>query len=136
MATDATTAARVNTKESSAASEEPKDNPSDHSAHEQHTSSRVIMLLNMVKESELEDPMEYQDIMEDITDTCQKYGKLLSVVIPKKGKNGCGRVFLEYQTAVDAKVCIESLKGRMFNGNVIAAYFFDEAAFEKLEFIK
>ncbi|ETO05824.1 hypothetical protein RFI_31572 [Reticulomyxa filosa] len=71
----------------------------------------------------LEDQKEYQDIMGDIADTCQEYGKLLSIVIPKRGEEGCGRVFLEYQT-------------RTFNNNVITAHFFDEAAFEKSEFGK
>ncbi|ETO21789.1 hypothetical protein RFI_15415 [Reticulomyxa filosa] len=112
-----------------------KGNPND-SANEQYPSSRIILLLNMVKESDLEDQKEYQDIMGDIADTCQEYGKLLSIVIPKRGEEGCGRVFLEYQTVGDAKICVENLEGRTFNNNVIAAHFFDEAAFEKSEFGK
>ncbi|ETO21764.1 U2 small nuclear ribonucleoprotein auxiliary factor 2 [Reticulomyxa filosa] len=92
--------------------------------------SRIILLLNMVQESELEDHKEYLDIKEDIANTCQEYGNLLSIVIPKKGENGCGRVFLEYQSTADAKVCMQNLAGRTFNNHVITTHYFDEAAFK------
>jgi splicing factor U2AF subunit len=45
--------------------------------------TEVLCLLNMINEEELVDDDEYEDILEDITGECGKYGAVKSVEIPR-----------------------------------------------------
>jgi splicing factor U2AF subunit len=45
--------------------------------------TEVLCLLNMINEEELVDDDEYEDILEDITSECGKYGAVKSVEIPR-----------------------------------------------------
>jgi splicing factor U2AF subunit len=60
----------------------------------------ILQLLNMVTESELVDDDEYDDIVADIKDECEKYGAVKSVFIPRpfegvevRGLGKVGRLF-------------------------------------------
>jgi splicing factor U2AF subunit len=45
--------------------------------------TEVLCLMNMVTPEELEDDEEYEDIMEDIKEECNKYGYVVSIEIPR-----------------------------------------------------
>lgn len=58
--------------------------------------TEVLCLLNMVTPDELRDEEEYEDILEDIKEECNKYGVVRSVEIPRPIEGvevpGCGKV--------------------------------------------
>lgn len=58
--------------------------------------TEVLCLLNMVTPDELKDEEEYEDILEDIKEECNKYGVVRSVEIPRPIEGvdvpGCGKV--------------------------------------------
>lgn len=58
--------------------------------------TEVLCLLNMVTPEELRDEEEYEDILEDIKEECNKYGVVRSVEIPRPIEGvevpGCGKV--------------------------------------------
>lgn len=45
--------------------------------------TEVLCLLNMVTEEELVDDDEYEDIVEDVKEECNKYGCVKSIEIPR-----------------------------------------------------
>ena len=45
--------------------------------------TNVLCLLNMVTEDELVDDDEYEEILEDVKDECNKYGMVKSIEIPR-----------------------------------------------------
>lgn len=47
------------------------------------TPSRVVILLNMVTPEELEDEEEYADIVDDIKSECERFGRVISIVVPR-----------------------------------------------------
>ncbi len=99
----------------------------------------------MVTSEELQDDEEYQDIVEDITEECNKFGEVEGVRIPrpvarkqKKGwapetmsaveadqnrrmdeANGVGRVYVMFTSVDAAKKAMEALGGRQFGGRTI-----------------
>lgn len=54
------------------------------------TTTRILVLMNMVTEEELRDDGEYQEIKEDVTEECSKFGQVVSMEIPRpvEGQNG------------------------------------------------
>lgn len=60
-------------------------------------------MLNMVTPEELMEEEEYEDILEDIKEECNKYGVVRSVEIPRPIEGvdvpGCGKVCLIYNFA-------------------------------------
>jgi splicing factor U2AF subunit len=58
--------------------------------------TEVLCLLNMVTPDELKDEEEYEDILEDIKEECNKYGVVRSIEIPRPIDGvevpGCGKV--------------------------------------------
>lgn len=58
--------------------------------------TEVLCLLNMVTPNELRDEEEYEDILEDIREECNKYGVVRSIEIPRPIEGvevpGCGKV--------------------------------------------
>jgi splicing factor U2AF 65 kDa subunit len=61
---------------------------------------QVLCLLNMVTPDELKDEEEYEDILEDIREECNKYGVVRSLEIPRPIEGidvpGCGKVLFLY----------------------------------------
>lgn len=61
--------------------------------------TEVLCLLNMVTPDELRDEDEYEDILEDIREECNKYGVVRSVEIPRPIEGvevpGCGKVSMQ-----------------------------------------
>lgn len=61
--------------------------------------TEVLCLLNMVTPEELTDEEEYEDILEDIKEECNKHGVVRSLEIPRPIRGvdvpGCGKVSIE-----------------------------------------
>ena len=56
----------------------------------------------------MEDEDEFREIYEDIRDECNKYGRVMSVAIPRKDENkqdtaGMGNAYVEFYTIEESK---------------------------------
>ena len=88
----------------------------------------------MLTAADLNDPEEYQDILDDTREQCQEFGALQSVVIPKLGQPGATKIFLEYSSPQDAAAAIRGLQGRTFDGRLVEATYWDEQKFANQEY--
>lgn len=97
-------------------------------------SSRVVELQHMLTADDLNNPDEYQDILDDTTEQCREFGHLRSVIIPRAGEVGATKIFLDYETALDAGAAIAGLQGRTFDGRLVQATYFDEERFANKDY--
>lgn len=93
--------------------------------------SQVILLANMLHDmpdlqSEIADGLG-QEIGQECGD---KYGRVERLYIDVDGR----QVFIKFTDAVSALRAVNALEGRVFNGNVIAARFWDAEKFERGEY--
>uniref|UniRef100_A0A7E4W6J3 Splicing factor U2AF subunit n=1 Tax=Panagrellus redivivus TaxID=6233 RepID=A0A7E4W6J3_PANRE len=98
--------------------------------------SEVLCLLNMVTAEELADPNEYQEICEDITGECSKYGSVMSFYIPRPGVDavGVGKVFVEFGTKNECMRAQAALTGRKFADRVVVTSYFDPEKYRQKNF--
>ncbi|XP_054282104.1 splicing factor U2AF 50 kDa subunit-like isoform X2 [Macrosteles quadrilineatus] len=100
--------------------------------------TEVLCLLNMVTPEELKDEEEYEDILEDIREECNKYGIVRSLEIPRPIEGvdvpGCGKVFVEFNSMTDCQKAQQSLTGRKFNNRVVVTSYFDPDKYHRREF--
>ncbi|KAL1022617.1 hypothetical protein UPYG_G00029940 [Umbra pygmaea] len=92
--------------------------------------SPVLRLLNLIDDSHLHNEDEYEDILEDMKEECQKYGSVVSLLIPKENP-GKGQVFVEYANAGDSKEAQSLLTGRTFDGKFVVATFYPLSAYKR-----
>ncbi|KAK7889066.1 hypothetical protein WMY93_024626 [Mugilogobius chulae] len=92
--------------------------------------SPVLRLLNLIQDSHLHNEDEYEDILEDMKEECQKYGSVVSLLIPKENP-GKGQVFVEYSSSSDAKEAQKLLTGRTFDGRFVVATFYPLRAYQR-----
>eukprot|EP00529_Nitzschia_sp_RCC80_P010803 CAMPEP_0113452238 /NCGR_PEP_ID=MMETSP0014_2-20120614/6745_1 /TAXON_ID=2857 /ORGANISM="Nitzschia sp." /LENGTH=624 /DNA_ID=CAMNT_0000343607 /DNA_START=48 /DNA_END=1922 /DNA_ORIENTATION=+ /assembly_acc=CAM_ASM_000159 len=96
--------------------------------------SRVLVLSNMVTDADLATDEEYNGLKEEVEEEVRKYGKLISMVIPRPNDAGIEpsavrKIFLEYATIQDAMNADRELSGRQFGPMVVETSFFDEKQF-------
>lgn len=121
--------------------------------------TEVLCLLNMVTADELKDEEEYEDILEDIKEECNKYGVVRSIEIPKPIEGecqnrifphncewnfnelsagvdvpGCGKVFVEFNSILDCQQAQQALTGRKFSDRVVVTSYFDPENYHRREF--
>lgn len=111
--------------------------------------TEVLCLMNMVEPNELIDDQEYNDILEDIEEECQKYGRVRSIEIPrplrdyKNDHDGCsednkvpglGKVFVEFDSATEAQRAQLNLAGRRFANRIVVTSYFDRERYKNREF--
>jgi len=100
--------------------------------------TEVLCLLNMVTPDELKDEEEYEDILEDIKDECNKYGVVRSIEIPRPIDGvevpGCGKVFVEFNSVLDCQKAQQTLTGRKFSNRVVVTSYFDPDKYHRREF--
>lgn len=89
------------------------------------TATRVLALLNMVQPEELEDDDEYQDILLDVREECEKHGRVSGVKIPRDGP-GLGKIFVEFTSVLEAQRAAAALSGRKFANRTVGASFVPE----------
>lgn len=102
------------------------------------TPTRILVLLNMVANEDLESDEEYSGLMEEVEEEVRKFGKLLSIQIPRKASgsiepSAVGKIFLEYATNQDAANAEQELSGRQFGPNVVQASYHDEQEYAALK---
>eukprot|EP00298_Acanthocystis_sp_HF-20_P012954 c20136_g1_i4.p1 GENE.c20136_g1_i4~~c20136_g1_i4.p1 ORF type:complete len:408 (+),score=223.76 c20136_g1_i4:72-1295(+) len=96
--------------------------------------TRVLLLLNMVTEEDLYDNEEYEDIVADIEEECNKFGPVKGVLVPRPPARGVGCAFVEFE---DVGSCLDaqaSLEGRKFAARIVKASFFSEDAYRNRQF--
>merc|ERR1719203_223728 len=97
------------------------------------TETKTLCLLQMVVESELQDPDEVLDIKNDIINECSNYGKVVDVVIPTfvngKAEPGMGKVYVRFEKLEEAGACRIALQGRTFADRTVVVSFFDDGKF-------
>ncbi|KAJ5223043.1 uncharacterized protein N7469_009283 [Penicillium citrinum] len=96
---------------------------------------RVLQLLNMVTVDELLDNDDYEEILEDVTDECSKFGKVLSLKIPRpSGGNrqspGVGKIYVKFDTEQSATNALKALAGRKFSDRTVVVSYFGEENFD------
>ncbi|KAK6358831.1 hypothetical protein TWF696_000011 [Orbilia brochopaga] len=92
--------------------------------------SEVVVLHKMVDGLEAEDPAV---LMQEIGDECsEKYGRIERVhIVHKQSEDTSSKVFVQFTSQLSALRAVNALEGRLFNGNVIEARFFDANKFEE-----
>lgn len=113
-----------------------KDTPSTGSAAEDNAGrfgpmSEVIVLQNMLENMpSLQEEVE-EGLGQEIGEECgDKYGRVERLHIDVAGR----QVFIKFTDQVSALRAVNALEGRVFNGNSIAARFWDTEKFEKGEY--
>ncbi|KAI9680608.1 MAG: hypothetical protein M1817_004048 [Caeruleum heppii] len=95
--------------------------------------SEVIALHGMVDGMDLDAELEGAGdggLMQEIGEECgEKYGRVERVFI-HRGGSGAPKVFVKFTSQLSALRAVNALEGRIFNGNAIAARFFDTDRFE------
>ena len=88
------------------------------------SSTRILVLLNMVSDEDLATDDEYQGLLEEVRDECAKFGTLVGMKIPRAASasvqpSAIRKIFLEYATVQDAANAERELAGRQFGPNVV-----------------
>ncbi|MCJ1287364.1 hypothetical protein MMC26_006713 [Xylographa opegraphella] len=96
---------------------------------------RVLQLLNMVTPEELIDNEDYEEIVEDVKEECEKYGPVLEIKVPRpsggsRQSNGVGKIFIKYDTPDSARKALQALAGRKFADRTVVTTYFSEENFE------
>ena len=86
--------------------------------------TRVLVLLNMVEDDDLSSDENYRGLMEEVEEESAKFGKLLSMKVPRHPSgdvqpSAIKKIFLEYATVQDAVAAERELGGRQFGPNVV-----------------
>lgn len=100
--------------------------------------TRILVLLNMVANEDLETDSEYSGLMEEVQEEVRKFGRLLSMQIPRKATatiepSAVGKIFLQYATIQDSTNAEQELSGRQFGPNVVEASYHDEQEYAALK---
>lgn len=107
----------------------------------------------------MKDEEEYEDILEDIKEECNKYGVVRSIEIPRPIEGvevpGCGKVeifkcslryfllicfflfrqvFVEFNSVLDCQKAQQTLTGRKFSNRVVVTSYFDPDKYHRREF--
>lgn len=92
----------------------------------------------MVTAEELRDEEEYEEILEDIKEECNKYGVVRSVEIPRPIDDvdvpGLGKVFVEFNSVMDCQKAQQALTGRKFSERVVVTSYYDPDKYHRREF--
>lgn len=119
--------------------------PGLHHVNAPRVMSPILCLMNMVEAEELRDDEEYAEILEDIRNECSKFGKVLSMEIPRPNQSnatdelappvpGLGKVFVEFDSPTEAQRAQQNLAGRRFSNRVVVTSFFDVDRYKNKEF--
>lgn len=103
--------------------------PGLHQAQGGNNATEVLCLMNMVTEAELIDDEEYEDIMEDVKEECNKLGQVKSLEIPRpragQDVTGVGKIFVEFTNTEGSNKAMNALSGRKFATRVVLTSFYD-----------
>jgi hypothetical protein len=102
--------------------------------------TRVVMLINGVAPEELVKDEEYYDLLADVREEAEFYGKVREIRVPRRvepelneepmpAPPGTGRIFIEYAELESARQACFGMGGRVFDGRILIATFYDEQLF-------
>lgn len=94
----------------------------------------VCRMTNLIEPEELNDPQMAQELMEDITSECEKFGPLSDPIKIHRDPNDKIIVFVRYQNASDCSYAVKKMDGRWFSGRKISASPFSTSRYESLDF--
>jgi len=102
---------------------------------EDSRASRVLLLLNIVTGEDLMDADEYDDILQDVKEECDRFGKVLDLQIPRPlGRSGegpgVGKVLVRFEDVEGCSAAIKGLGGRKFAERTVVASYFPEDDYE------
>lgn len=91
----------------------------------------VIRLSNMTTDEDLTDDTLFNELVEDVSDECNSYGQVKSIVIPRGGNSakeleGKGQIFVHFADTDSAQRSLKAVAGRRFNGRIVLAAFYPE----------
>lgn len=92
--------------------------------------SNVLILRNMVGPEDVDEELEVE-----ITDECEKFGKVESVVIYQEAQSEeenaeiIVKIFVEFNNSKAVDKAVEALNGRFFAGRVVKAEIYDQALY-------
>ncbi|KAJ5576259.1 RNA recognition motif domain eukaryote [Penicillium sp. DV-2018c] len=89
----------------------------------------VLQLLNMVTLDELLNDEDYEEIVEDVSEECAKFGNMLGIKIPRRG-HGAGKIYIKYDSAEAATNALKALAGRKFSDRTVVASYFSVENFD------
>jgi len=83
---------------------------------------RTVLLYNLVTPGELEDDDEFEEIASDVGEMCERYGKLVSVAIPRApDAEHAGVVLVLYADFAGAEAALAEFNGKIVGGRTIRA---------------
>lgn len=96
--------------------------------------SPCLCLANVSTAEDLGDDELYEEILEDVSDECNKYGTVRSVIIPRtpndlaevEDDSAIGRIFVLFTDVAGAHSARGAISGRKFNGRIVKAFFFPD----------
>ncbi|KAJ5698325.1 hypothetical protein N7462_000330 [Penicillium macrosclerotiorum] len=96
---------------------------------------RVLQLLNMVTVDELLDNDDYEEICEDVSEECAKFGQVLSLKIPRPSSSsrqspGVGKIYVKFIDEQSATSALKALAGRKFSDRTVVVSYFGEENFD------
>jgi splicing factor U2AF 65 kDa subunit len=76
------------------------------------------------------------EIRDDIQEECEKFGKILSLKIPRpvggsRQSAGVGKIFIKYETPDAAAKALRALAGRKFSDRTVVSTYFPEVSSPK-----
>lgn len=95
------------------------------------TESRVMVLKNMVGSDEVDEELE-----NEVTDECSKYGKVEHVIIYQEKQSEdedaeiIVKIFVEFSSPEEMRNAVSALNGRFFAGRSIQAASYDQGLFD------
>ena len=95
----------------------------------------VVCMTNLIEPEELENPLEAQELIEDITTECEKFGSLADPIkIHTTSTSGKIIVFVKYNNPSDCTYAIQKMDGRWFAGRQISAKTFPVDRYDSQNF--
>ena len=94
----------------------------------------ALQFSNMVTPMDLQNTEELQEIEEDITIECQKYGDLEKLHLIKTGLTA-GKVYAKFADVQSARVAKAALQGRKFGSSSVDCWFYEPERFDKEEWV-
>lgn len=103
-----------------------------------HPKLRVIQLINIITAKDIVDEENYRFIEKDIKSELQKYGKVVSIKIPRPANDytpgiiqfnepGLGKIYIEFEDEESALNAIMGIAGRMYNDRTLICAFYNHS---------
>jgi splicing factor U2AF subunit len=97
--------------------------------------TRVLVLMNLFFQGDLKNDSKYDAMLTDIRQECSKFGRVKSLVIPKEGEQGAGKVFVEFEKVEDAERAQQQLQNRKYQGRTVITTYITPEDYSAKKFI-